>query len=53
LADGERLLAEAQAVQADWLVVGAYRRNRLVEWVLGGITRTVLDQARLPVFMKH
>jgi nucleotide-binding universal stress UspA family protein len=53
LSDGERLLAEAQAVQADWLVMGAYRRNRLVEWVLGGITRTVMDQAQLPVFMKH
>jgi nucleotide-binding universal stress UspA family protein len=53
LADGERLLAEARAVQADWLVMGAYRHNRLVEWVFGGITRTVLDQAQLPVFMMH
>ncbi len=53
MADGERLLAEARAVQADWLVMGAYRHNRLVEWVFGGITRTVLDQAQLPVFMKH
>lgn len=53
LADGGRLLAEARAVQADWLVMGAYRHNRLVEWVFGGITRTVLDQAQLPVFMMH
>lgn len=53
MADGERLLEVAQAVQADWLVMGAYRHNRLVEWVFGGITRTVLDQAQLPVFMKH
>jgi nucleotide-binding universal stress UspA family protein len=53
LTDGERLLAEAQAVRADWLVMGAYRRNQLIEWVLGGITRTVLHQAHLPVFMLH
>lgn len=53
MADGERLLEEARAVQADWLVMGAYRHNRLVEWVFGGITRTVLNRAQLPVFMKH
>lgn len=53
LADGERLLAEARTTAADWLVMGAYRHNRLVEWVLGGMTRTVLHQARLPVFMQH
>lgn len=51
LTDGERLLAEAEA--ADWLVIGAYRHNRLINWVLGGVTNTVLNQAQLPVFMVH
>ncbi len=53
IAVGERLLAEAQAVRADWVVMGAYRHNQLMEWVLGGITRTILDQARLPIFLRH
>ena len=31
LADGERLLAEVTALEVDWLVMGAYRRRRIVE----------------------
>jgi len=53
LSDGERLLAEAAAMKADWLVMGAYRHNRIVEWALGGVTRTVLREARLPLFLVH
>ena len=47
------LLAEAAAMKADWLVMGAYRHNRIVEWALGGVTRTVLREARLPLFLVH
>lgn len=53
LSDGERLLAEAETAGADWLVMGAYRHGRLIEWVMGGVTRTVLREARLPVFLVH
>ncbi len=48
LADGERLLAEAEALDADWLVMGAYRRRQIVEWMLGGVTRTVLGTSTVP-----
>jgi len=48
---GERLLEAAEG--ADWLVMGAYRHRRFVEWMFGGVTETVLDQANLPVFMVH
>lgn len=50
---GERLLAEAAAMKAEWLVMGAYRHNRIVEWMLGGVTRTALREARLPLFLMH
>lgn len=50
---GEQLLAEAAARGADWLVIGAYRRPPLAEWLLGGVTRVVLHAARLPVFMLY
>lgn len=53
LSDGGRLLAEAAAMQADWLVMGAWRHNRLVEWMLGGVTSIVLREARLPLFLVH
>lgn len=50
---GEQLLAEAASRHADWLVIGAYRRPPFAEWLLGGVTRVMLQQARLPVFMLY
>lgn len=53
LADGKRLLAEVAALDADWLVMGAYRRRQIVEWMLGGVTRTVLGNSSVPLFLVH
>lgn len=53
LADGDRLLAEAEASGADWLVMGAYRHSRMREWMLGGVTRTVLGASKVPLFLVH
>jgi nucleotide-binding universal stress UspA family protein len=53
LSRGERLLHEAEALKADWLVMGAYRHSRLREWMLGGVTRTVLEAAPMPLFLLH
>ena len=53
LADGERLLAEVTRLGGDWLVMGAYRRHRIVEWMLGGVTRTVLGESPVPLFVVH
>jgi len=50
---GQRLLAEADAVQAELLVMGAWGRSRLTELVLGGTTRHVLTHARMPLLMAH
>ena len=50
---GIRLLAEAASLGADWLVIGAWRRPPFAEWLLGGVTRVVLREARLPVFLMH
>ena len=51
--DGEALLAATAACGADGLVMGAYRRGRLLEWVLGGVTEYVLRAATLPVLLRH
>lgn len=48
---GEALLAAAAEAAADLLVMGAYGRSRASEWALGGTTRTVLRQARIPLFL--
>jgi len=50
--DGVALLQEAEAVGADGLAIGAYRRGRLLERLLGGVTDDVLRQAPFPVLMR-
>jgi nucleotide-binding universal stress UspA family protein len=50
---GVRLVDEAHTIGADCLVMGAYRHNRLVEMILGGVTQHMLHHADLPVFMQH
>jgi nucleotide-binding universal stress UspA family protein len=50
---GASLLAEASELGADLLVMGAYGHSRLREFVLGGVTRSVLTSASIPVLMAH
>lgn len=50
---GARLLRAAHDMGADCLVMGAYRHSRLVEFILGGVTRHMLGHADLPAFMLH
>jgi nucleotide-binding universal stress UspA family protein len=45
------LLAEAEAMAADLLVIGAYSHSRLRQVVFGGVTEHMLDHAELPVLM--
>jgi nucleotide-binding universal stress UspA family protein len=40
-------------VGADLLVLGGYGRTRLSELVMGGVTRHVLAEAKLPVLLAH
>jgi nucleotide-binding universal stress UspA family protein len=47
------LLAEAEAMPADLLVIGAYSHSRMRQVVFGGVTEHVLDHAELPVLMTH
>ena len=50
---GAALLAEANGLGADLLVMGAYGHSRLREMLLGGVTRHVVSNATLPVLMAH
>jgi nucleotide-binding universal stress UspA family protein len=38
---------------ADLLVMGAYGHSRFREAILGGATRNMLEQAKVPIFMAH
>ena len=48
---GRLLLSQGTAFGADLLVMGAYGHSRMRERLFGGVTRTVLTEAALPVLM--
>jgi nucleotide-binding universal stress UspA family protein len=50
---GEVILAEAQAMDADLVVKGAYTRSRLRQVIFGGATEHVLQHSPIPVFTAH
>lgn len=49
----ELILSQAADLAADLIVMGAYSHSRLQEFVLGGVTRRVLDSMTVPVLMSH
>ncbi|TZF89198.1 universal stress protein [Lysobacter lacus] len=50
---GAALLAAARREEAHLLVMGAYGHARFSEWVLGGVTRHVLNNTDRPLLMRH
>lgn len=50
---GSALLDAAKEFSADLLVMGAYGHSRIREWMFGGATRYILEQAHLPVLMQR
>ena len=50
---GEVFLDEAQAMQADLLIKGAYTQSRLRQMIFGGATRHVILNATIPVLLAH
>jgi nucleotide-binding universal stress UspA family protein len=50
---GEVVLAHAEELSADLIVMGAYGHSRLREVVLGGTTSHILSHATVPVLMSH
>ena len=51
--DGEALLSYAADIGADLIVAGAYGHSRARELVFGGVTRTLLAEMTVPVFLSH
>jgi len=50
---GELLLSRVFDLGADLLVMGCYGHGRAREWVLGGVSRTVLKSMIVPTLMAH
>jgi nucleotide-binding universal stress UspA family protein len=51
--DAHQLVRLAKDLGADLVVSGAYGHSRLGEWVFGGMTRGLLDQAPFCLMMSH
>jgi len=50
---GSQLLSRAAAIGADLIVCGGYGHSRLREWMLGGVTRHLLEHMTVPVLFSH
>ena len=50
---GAALLREAVALEATLLVMGGFTRSRVPGFLLGGVTRHVLENPAIPVLMAH
>ena len=51
--DARHLIRLAKDDGADLIVTGAYGHSRLGEWIFGGMTRDLLDQAPFCLMMSH
>ncbi len=47
------ILAHASQSGADFMVMGGYGHSRLREFILGGVTRSILGSMPVPVLMSH
>jgi len=50
---GRLLLTKAKDLGADMIVMGAFHHSRWREFILGGVTLTMLEEANIPLFMAH
>lgn len=49
----DTLLRHAVDINADMIVMGAYGHSKLLELILGGVTKSILKEANLPILMAH
>ncbi|MBL8340270.1 MAG: universal stress protein [Rubrivivax sp.] len=47
------VLLRAAEIDADLVVMGGYGRPRALEWILGGVTRSMLRAMNVPLLMAH
>lgn len=47
------LREQASLFEADLIVMGAFNHSRMREWVLGGVTQSLLEDSKVPLFMSY
>jgi nucleotide-binding universal stress UspA family protein len=49
----DMLREQASMLDADLIVLGAYKHSRLRQWILGGVTESLLGESITPLLMSH
>jgi nucleotide-binding universal stress UspA family protein len=49
----DAIIGQAADMNADMIIMGAYGHARLREIILGGVTRDLLKQSPVPLFLAH
>lgn len=50
---GEAVYGNAQELQVDSIVIGAFSTARWRELILGGVTRYLIENSNIPIYMSH
>lgn len=50
---GKLLLGKTRELKADMVVMGAFHHSKWRQFILGGVTLTMLEEATIPLFMAH
>lgn len=50
---GSLILSHAKKTGADLIVAGGYGHSRLLEWILGGVTRELLATTSIPLLLSN
>jgi nucleotide-binding universal stress UspA family protein len=53
ISEGEALLSYASDLGVDLIVAGGYGHSRAREMVFGGVTRTLIQEMTVPMFLSH
>lgn len=47
------LLSQASDLGVEMIIMGGYHHSRVREYIIGGVTRTIIDTMTVPVLMSH
>ena len=50
---GAKIISECTTMNADLLVFGAYSHSRLIQLILGGVTRHLISESKIPILTAH
>ena len=49
----DTLMGAIRELSPDWIVMGAFGHSRMREFIFGGVTRTMLREASVPILLAH